>query len=189
MSSSLVSEHGTLPLAPIDRPASLFVRLLYWLTRRRYGLTPTAFRIVYARSPFMAVLSVLIIVALERFLKLDKELARLLSLSVAMRHGCTFCADLHRAEGIRQRIGAEKLRDLLAFDNSQVFTRREKAALAYGRAVFESLHISDAIWAELDACFSERERLDIVWVCAVERYYNSLAVPLRIGSDGLAARA
>jgi hypothetical protein len=34
--------------------------------------------------------------------------------------------------------------------------------------------------------FDEREIVELVFVCAVERYFNSMALPLRIGSDHLA---
>ena len=44
----------------------------------------------------------------------------------------------------------------------------------------------DEVWTELARYYDERQRIDIVWVCAVERYFNSLALPLRIGSDRLA---
>jgi hypothetical protein len=44
------------------------------------------------------------------------------------------------------------------------------------------------IWSELAFHFSERERIDLVWLCAVERYFNAQALPLRIGSDRLAER-
>lgn len=185
--SESTSEHGPLPLAPVERPRNLFVRVLYALTRRRYGLVPTAFGVIYARAPFVALLSVLVVVGLDRFLVIERDLRFLLQLSVASRAHCTFCADLTMAEAVRARIGRERFRDLLDFERSDAFTAREKAALAYARAVHESLRVPDAVWDQLTACFDERERVDIVWVCAVERYYNSMALPLRIGSDRLAA--
>ena len=49
-----------------------------------------------------------------------------------------------------------------------------------------SLHVPDEVWRELARHFSERERVDLVWLCALERYYNTMAVPLRVGSDRLA---
>jgi AhpD family alkylhydroperoxidase len=181
--ASAFSEHGSLPLVPIERPTSWFVRLLYTLTRKRYGLVPTAFRVVYARAPFMGLLSLLIIFAKGVLLRLDPALAFMLPIAVAMRNGCTFCTDLHLAEAARARIGRERFRDLLAFESSPAYTEREKSALRYVEALQASLHIPDAVWSALNQHFSERERLEIVWLCAVERYFNALALPLRIGSD------
>lgn len=184
-SEHFTSEHGALPLAPLERPRSLFVRGLYRLLRARYGVVPTAFRVIYARSPYVALLSVLIVLGLDRFVTIERELRFLLQLSVSARAGCTFCHDLLRAEALRARIGRERFRDLLEFDASGAFSPREKAALAYVRALHDSPHVPDAIWTALAAHFTERERVDVVWVCAVERYYNTMALPLRIGSDAL----
>jgi alkylhydroperoxidase family enzyme len=187
--TALSSEHGQLPLPPVDRPASWFARLLFWAFRRRYGFTPTAFRVVYARSPFLGVVSLVIITGMTRFLRLPHELAALVAVSLDMRNGCTFCADLGLAEAARSRIGMARFRERLAFEQSDSFTEREKAALAYVKALHESLHIPDAVWAQLGTHFSERERIDLVWICAVEQYFNSMALPLRVGSDNLAGRS
>jgi alkylhydroperoxidase family enzyme len=110
----------------------------------------------------------------------------LLPVSVAMRAGCTFCSDLQLAEAVRARIGRERFRDLLDYEASTRFSEREKAALAYTNALHQSLHIGDAVIARLRSHFSEREIVEIVWLCAVERYFNAMALPLRIGSDRIA---
>jgi AhpD family alkylhydroperoxidase len=149
---------------------------------------PTAFRVVYARAPFVSLMSLLIVFASESLLRLDKSLRFLVSFSVAARNGCTFCSDLHLAEAVRARIGRERFRDLLSFEASPAYTAREKAALRYVEALHTSLHIPDAVWQALREHFSERECIEVVWLCAVERYFNALAVPLRIGTDHLAER-
>ncbi len=177
------SEHGTLPLAPLERPRGLFLRLIYWATRKRYGVTPTAFRVIYARSPFLALVSLLITIGLEKVVHIDNGLRLLLQIKLSTENGCTFCADLYLAEALRAKIGHQRFRDLSEFETSSSFTAREKAALAYATALHGSLHIPDAVWVRLALHFSEREQVDIVWTCAVERYFNSMALPLRIGSD------
>lgn len=190
-SSALIaasSEHGSLPLAPIDQPRSWFVRSLYRVFRKRYGMVPTGFRVLYGRAPFLAFVSLAIGVGLLRFLRIGNELRALLQVSTALRMGCTFCADLQMAEAAMAEVGRERFRELSSFEDSASFTPREKAALHYTKALAESLHIPDTVWSQLAEHFSERERLDIVWVCAVERYFNSMALPLRIGSDHLAER-
>jgi alkylhydroperoxidase family enzyme len=181
-----MSEHGALPLAPLDRPSSLFVRILYSVTRRRYGKTPMAFRVFYARNPWVACVSLLFTFIASACLRLDRELRFLVPISLAMRAGCTFCADLTAAEAVKNEVGKERFRDLLDFEASPAYSAREKAALAYAAAVHESLRVDDAVLARLREHFDEREIVEIAWLCAVERYYNTMALPMRIGSDGLA---
>lgn len=186
--TALHSEHGVLPLAPIDRPQGWFLRALYWLFGNRYGVVPTAFRVLYARAPFVAFLSLVVMFGRLKLLRISQELASLIQVSVAMRNGCTFCADLHLAEVVRGQLGVARFRALLDFEGSDAFTPREKAALRYVAALHESLHVPDDVWRELRAHYDERECVDIVWLCALERYYNAMALPLRIGSDQLAGR-
>lgn len=181
------SEHGVLPLEPIEKPRGIFVRLLYRITRKRYGATPTAFRVIYARAPGIALATLAIAMVMERFSGLPKELRFLLQVSMASQKGCTFCADLVLAEAIKQRIGREKFVHLADFEDAPCFDERTKAALAYGAAVVESLRVPDAVFDRLRRHFDEREIVGIVWIGAVERYFNGMALPLRIGSDHLAA--
>ncbi len=182
----ITSEHGALPLAPLDRPRSLFVRILYAATRRRYGKTPMAFRVFYARNAWIAAVSLLVTFIQAVCLELDRSVRFLVPISLAMRAGCTFCVDLTMAEAVKNRIGKDRFRDLLDFEGSPSYTPREKAALAYAAAVHESLHVEDAVLARVREHFTEREVVELAWLCAVERYYNTMALPLRIGSDGLA---
>jgi hypothetical protein len=183
--TATTSEHGRLPLAPIERPRGLFARLLCFAARRRYGRTPTAFRVVYARAPWIGFVSVCVVMVFEHCLSIEAELRFLLSYSVALRNGCTFCADLTRAEAVRKRIGRARFAELLDFESSSAFSGREKAALAYAEALHRSLRVEDSVLTRAREAFSERELVEIVWVCAVERYFNAIALPLRIGSDGL----
>lgn len=183
------SEHGALPLRPVDRPRGLFARALYAATRWRYGQTPTAFRVVYARSLPIALVSVAIVTALDLGLTIEPELRFLMQVAGSLRAGCTFCADLNLAEATRRRLGAARFADLSQFEASPAFTAREKAALAYVAAAHDSLHVDDATWARLREHFDERGQVEVVWVCAVERYFNAMALPLRVGRDGLAAAA
>ena len=183
----LASEHGTLPLAPVERSKGVFLRILYFVTRHRYGKVPTAFRVVYARFPGAGLASVFIVFVLERFLSIEQELRYLIQIATAMRNGCTFCSDLILAEAIRHKIGTDRFASLLDCEASDRFSEREKAALAYAAAVARDLGVPDSIFSRLKSNFSEREITEIVWICAVERYFNTMAMPLRIGSDRLAS--
>ena len=180
------SEHGVLPLAPIERPPSLFVRLLFWGARRRYGTVPVALRVIYARAPFVALASLVLLGLVGRCRRLTPQLRALLQVHVANSAGCTFCADIGLAEMVREGLGAERFAHLHEFESSDAFEPAEKAALAYASAVGESLHVPDAVFERLRLHFDERGITEIVWLCAVERYLGSMALPLRLGSDHLA---
>jgi alkylhydroperoxidase family enzyme len=157
---STTSEHGVLPLVPVDRPRNVFVQLLFRATRFRYGKTPTAFRVVYARFPLAGLLAVLTVVVLDRFLMIGKELRFLLQVATATQNGCTFCSELLLAEAVRSKVGRERFAALATFETSAVFSQREKAAIAYAVAVAQSLRVPDSVFKRLKGHFSEREITD-----------------------------
>ena len=180
------SEHGVLPLSPIDAPRRLFLRCLYWVARRRYGgKVPVAFRVVYARAPFIAWVSMLLIFSAQRFTKLPQDLIALVQVAMASAAGCTFCADIGMAEVVRAGLGAERFIHLDEWATSDAFSAREKSALAYVHALVARPQIPDEVFACLREHFDEREMTELVWGCAVERYFNTMALPLRLGSDHL----
>jgi alkylhydroperoxidase family enzyme len=177
------------PMPPVDAPRNLFVRLLYWATRRRYGQTPMVFRVAYSRAPWIGFATIVVVTVLERLLRVRADLRILLQTAIAMRDGCQFCEDLARADAIRLRVGHDKFRDLPDFETSASFSPQEKAALAYARALRASPRVDDAVMSRLRGHFSAREVIEIVWVCAVESYFTCIALPLRLRSDGLATHA
>jgi alkylhydroperoxidase family enzyme len=172
-------------LSPLERPRNVFVRLVYLVTRRRFGRTPAVFTVAYARAPWIALAAVAIALVIERFLRIGSELRLLLQLSIAMRRGCAFCEDLARAECAMRRIGSARFRELLDAQRSSAFSPREKAALAYAASLEAAPRVDRALLTTLRDHFDEREVVEIIWVCAVEHYYSLITLPLGISSDNL----
>jgi alkylhydroperoxidase family enzyme len=175
-------------LAPIDRPRGIFLRLVYLVTRRRFGKTPMVFRVAYSRTPSVALVAIVITLVMERCLKLEPELRLMLQVAIASREGCTFCEDLSLAEAFRMRIGRERFRSLSNFEFSAAFSERERAALALATELLDSRKVTDASMARVRRSFDDREVVELLFVCAAERFYTSIALPLRIRSDGFSPR-
>ena len=176
-------------LAPIERPRSLLMRLAGWSSRRQLGAVISPLKVIYARAPALAVLSYRISRTLEKKLSLDPELALLVTTQSSLLNGCGFCADLHRAQAVRARLGREKFRDLLDYASSPHFDARERAALAYTEEITRRRRVAQATFDELRRHFDERGIVELTWLNAVGNYFNLLAAPLEIGSDGLEALA
>ena len=176
-------------LEPLDKPSSLLVRIGYAVAKRRFGKVPTPFKIAYARAPKIAAVSFRVARLLERGLSLDPALVQLVMLRTSQMNGCGFCADLHLAEAVRMRLGVEKFRALDAWRDSPAFSERERAALAYCEEATRSRHVSDATFAELAKHFNETQIVELTWVNAIGNFFNLLAVPLGLESDGLAELA
>jgi AhpD family alkylhydroperoxidase len=175
-------------MEPIERPRNLLTRLGYWVSRRQLGKVPTAFKVTYARAPRLALVAQRILRTQQK-LSLDRELVHLLMSHASQINGCGFCADLHLAQLVREKLGTEKFEALADYRASSAFDERERAALAFAEEATRNREVSDATYGQLAKHFSEREIVEIVWVNAAGNYFNLLAVPLGLESDGLAELA
>lgn len=176
-------------LEPIAQPPSLLIRAAYWMSRRRFGKVVAPLQVVYARVPALARVGHGMSQAMERKLSLDPGLRLLLQAHVAGLNGCGFCLDIGRAMAVEEHLDLAKFDALPEFETSPRFDERERAALRYLAEATRGVRVSDASFETLRKHFSEREIVEITWVGAVENYYNRLAIPLGLESDGLCAIA
>jgi len=175
-------------LEPAKR-RSLLIRVMAFLFRRRFGRVPAVVDGVYGHAPHLARTSASIAANVDRRLGLDEPLKILVMAQSSLLNGCAFCADLHRAEAIQARIGRERFRDLADFRASPHFDERERAALAYTEEVTRERKCSDATFEALRGHFDAREVVELTWLNAVGNFYNLIALPLGLESDGLAELA
>lgn len=172
-------------LAPIDRPPGLLAKIANWMTARRLGKVIAPMRVVYPRMPALYGFTWRLLQIEEKKLRLDPLLRHMVKTWTAAVNGCGFCLDIARASAVLDRRSLEKLDALPDYASSALFTPSERAALAYAEAVTRDLHVKDGVFDELRRHFDEREIVEITWLTAVENYYNRLAIPLGLESDGL----
>lgn len=173
-------------LAPIEKPDSWRLKLAYWMTRQQMGTVITPMKVIHARLPKSLGLARQMIKT-EAALSLDDELKFLLKSYVATLNGCAFCVDIAKAHALDREVPIEKYDALLQYETSDVFSERERAALAYVEEATREKAVRDATFERLAAHFSEEEIAEITWLNAMENYYNLLNRPLNIGSDELCA--
>jgi AhpD family alkylhydroperoxidase len=176
-------------LAPIESPRSPFLRIAYWLSRRRLGKVIMPLKVVYARSPKLALLGWRITSWVEKGTRLEPSLRLLVQAGISAANGCGFCLDIARAMAVEAHVGLEKFEALAAWATSPLFSERERAALAWAEEVTRLVHASDASFERLRRSFDEREIVELTALVAVENYYNRVAIPLGLESDGLCALA
>lgn len=176
-------------LEPIEKPRGLLMRIAYALSRRQLGAVPSALTVLYARAPRLATLGYRIQQVAEKRLRIDRELALLIETQASLLNDCGFCGDLHRAQAIQARLGLEKFAALPEYATSPHFSERERAALAWCEEITRTRSASDARFETLRKHFGEREIVEITWLNALSNYYNLMARPLGLQSDGLARLA
>lgn len=176
--------HAELRLAPIDQPRSLVVRLFNWFMRWRFGKVMMPSRVIYARWPTLLWRQAPLYQLVHSGLSIDQDLRHLIEVQVSTFNGCTFCADLHRADATLMNVARAKMAAIDAYDTDPIFNARERAALRYVTEITRDHRTTDETFALLRSNFTEVEILEITWLQAFTTYLNRLAVPLGIGSDG-----
>ncbi len=170
-------------LAPIENPPTLFLRAAYWVSRRRLGAVMSPLKVVYARLPELLWANRGVLSFLERD-EIPGHLRHSVTTWVSTLNGCSFCADLHQAEALRDGADFEAIRELANYAESPLFSERERVALAYAEQVTLEKKASEETFAALRANFTEREIVYLTWLTAVTNYLNLMAVPLGLESDG-----
>ena len=180
----------TARLAPLDRPPTIFARLVFFVLRRMLGRVPTPYRTVFARMPQALFAHMLMVTVLDRRLRIMPDLRVLIESHVATLNGCTFCLDIVQSMALRRHPAlADKLARIADYRTDPIFSDRERAALAYVESATRERRVDDPTFAALRRHFSEEEIVEITWVNALEQYFNTINVSLGIGSDGFCALA
>jgi alkylhydroperoxidase family enzyme len=165
------------------------MRLVYRIAKHRYGKVLMPLRVIYSRAPALLFLGLHIEWIRDHALMLEPGLQALVGVRVSSRHGCDFCSDLGLATAIRHGIGVDRFRELDRWRESALFSPRERAALAYVDDILDDGAVEGTTLAAVKEIFSEREIVELTWLQASETYFNMLARPLGVPSDGLATLA
>ena len=172
-------------LPPIERPRGLMHKLIYTLTRKRFGKVLTPLKVHAARLPLGFGSWYGRISALDDRLSLPPGLAILIRQQVARINVCEFCIDIGRWVALQKTKSEAKLDALEQYETSPLFSDAERAALDYVTRLTRDKRVEPDTFHRLAQHFSDREICEIVWLVASEHVYNMTNIGLNIGSDGL----
>jgi AhpD family alkylhydroperoxidase len=111
---------------------------------------------------------------------IDKQLLELIKLRASQINGCAFCVQFHILQGERLGIAADKLNLVVVWREVALFSGRERAALAWTEALTRLTEgVSDEVYAEASAEFSEKELVYLSSAIASINVWNRLGVAYR----------
>jgi AhpD family alkylhydroperoxidase len=113
--------------------------------------------------------------------KLGNTVLDLINLRVSQINGCTFCVDMHSKEAKIHGERELRLYHLPVWRESPLFDAKERALLGWVEAATRlGKHgVSDEIYAEALAHFTETELSDITFAIATINAWNRLGVSFR----------
>lgn len=111
---------------------------------------------------------------------LEKTLTELVKLRVSQINGCAFCTKMHLDVGRKLGIEANKLDLVAVWPEVDLFTPREKAALAWAEACthLPPTHATDQAYQTMRQEFSEAEAIFLTAAIANINAWNRIAAPL-----------
>jgi AhpD family alkylhydroperoxidase len=111
---------------------------------------------------------------------IDKQLLELIKLRASQINGCAFCVQHHILLSESLGISVDKLNLLAVWREAPLFSPRERAALAWTEALtLLPGGVSDEVYAEASAAFSEKELLYLTSAIASINVWNRFGAPYR----------
>ena len=114
---------------------------------------------------------------------LDPDLAELIKIRASQMNHCAFCIDMHTADARKRGINEQKLALLPAWEEAEgIFTEQERAALALTEEMTDLTrsHVSDEVYAQAAAAFTERELGQVIAMALTINAWNRIGVTTRL---------
>jgi alkylhydroperoxidase family enzyme len=172
-------------LVPIEQPKGLLWKLIYFMTRKRFGKVITPLKVMAVRLPvsfgsFSGKISLL-----DKKLQLPAETVMLVREQVAQINVCKFCIDIGRAQTIVSFMNQRKFDDLHDYHSSPLFSEKERVLLDFVTVLARDRQMNRELFDKLAEHYDERSICEIVWITATEFFYNIGNIGLNIHSDML----
>ena len=112
---------------------------------------------------------------------IEASLRHLVKLRVSQINGCAYCVDLHSHEALRDGENSQRLHCLTVWHETELFTPRERAALAYVESVTRifDTHVPDEDYNQVEQHFNELELVDLTLTISTMNAWNRMAISFR----------
>jgi len=172
------------PSAEGELPAD--VRAVCERLVNRYGSLPNN-HAVLARRPSIFRAFRAMWDGLEESGLLPARMVDLVNLKVASLIGCVLCVEINSAWSRAHGVTAQELDALPDATQSDLFSERERAALAYAEAVTLSDAVSDGVFSDLKRYFNDDEIVELTALVTFEICVSKFNRALEIEGQGICA--
>ncbi len=113
---------------------------------------------------------------------LERSLQELVKVRASQINGCAFCIDMHWKDAVAAGEQEDRLYLLDAWRETDMYTDRERAALAWTEALtlISETHAPDDVFEEVRAQFDDKELADLSYAIAAINAWNRLAIGFRM---------
>lgn len=117
---------------------------------------------------------------------MEKSLIEFIRLRTSQINGCKYCIGLHSEDAMQSGESRERLDNLNSWRGTDIYSDREKAALAWTEALtlIAQNEISDDFYDEMRRHFDEQELITLTIAINAVNSWNRLAISFRIPTRG-----
>lgn len=112
---------------------------------------------------------------------LERSLTELVKTRASQINGCAYCIHMHTRDARAHGESEERLYLLDAWQESPLYSPRERAALGWTEALtlVAQTHAPDTAYADLRAQFSEEEQVKLTMLIGAINIWNRIAIGFR----------
>ena len=164
---------------------SWLVRVFFWNQKRKYGqvLGPG---MLWGRSPWVFAPLALLFGALDRKRSpIDPPLRSLVTVRVSQINHCSFCIDINSATLLKRGVAMDKVLALQHWQDSPLFTERERIALEYTEAMTRSDGgVTDALFHRVKSQFDDDAVIELTGLIAFQNMSSKFNAALGVPAQG-----
>jgi AhpD family alkylhydroperoxidase len=111
---------------------------------------------------------------------LERTLLELVRLRASLMNGCEYCITLHTAELQKNNETAERISQVADWRGSEIYTKRERAALAWAEAItnIQDGHAPDVLYDEVRSHFNDVDTVNLTLAITTINAWNRLSIGL-----------
>ncbi len=161
------------------------LRPFFWNQRRKYGAVLDS-ALLWARVPrlFLGV-AVLYGMIDRRSSPIEPALRSLLTVRVSQINHCPFCVDINSATLMKRGASAEKVMAVDAWQQSALFSDRERVALEYAEGMtYPERGVDDVLIQRLKQHFSDDAIVDLTGLVAFQNLSSKFNSALDVPAQG-----
>ena len=119
--------------------------------------------------------------AASRKTSLEPSLLELVRARASQLNGCAYCVDMHTQDALKAGESERRLFVLPVWRETPFFSPRERAALELTEAATKLTEgpVTDEVFAQAAAQFTETELAELIWTIAVINAWNRLGAAAR----------
>ncbi|HEY2033109.1 MAG TPA: carboxymuconolactone decarboxylase family protein [Rhizomicrobium sp.] len=125
-----------------------------------------------------------IMLEMEKYLHecgIEESLLHLVKMRASQINGCAFCLNMHSQDARKNGETEQRLYLLDAWRETELFSARERAALAWTEALtlISQTHAPDDVYGEANAHFSDSELANLTLLIGTINTWNRVAIGFR----------